>query len=232
MATNPVLLILGAGPRIGASVAEKFALNGYKVAIASRSGTDSKNEQGILSLKVDLGNPDSIPGIFEAVEAEFQAAPSVIVYNAPAFTYPPDKDSVLSIPAESFVADLNVNTVSPYIAAQQAVAGWGTLPKESKKTFIYTGNILNVSVFPVAMTLDLGVGKSASVYWVKAADILYKARGFRFFYADERTEDGKIIGKDVDGTAHAEFYAQLAKQEQDIPSQATFIKNKGYVAFN
>jgi hypothetical protein len=54
----------------------------------------------------------------------------------------------------------------------------------------------------------------------------------RFFYADERTEDGKIVGKDVDGTAHAEFYAQLARQEGDIPSQATFVKNKGYVGFN
>ncbi|RSM03605.1 hypothetical protein CDV31_010402 [Fusarium ambrosium] len=232
MASNPVLLILGAGPRIGASVAEKFALNGYKVAIASRSGTDSKNEEGILSLKVDLGKPDSIPGIFEAAKTEFQAAPSVVVYNAPAFTYPPDKDSALSIPVESFVADLNVNTVSPYVAAQHAVAGWETLPKESKKTFIYTGNILNVSVFPVAMMLDLGVGKSASAYWIGAADILYKARGFRFFYADERTEDGKIIGKDVDGSAHAEFYAQLVKQEGDIPWQATFVKDKGYVAFN
>ncbi|WAO96643.1 Hypothetical protein NCS54_01432400 [Fusarium falciforme] len=232
MATRPVLLILGAGPRIGASVADRFALDGYKVAIASRSGTDSKNEKGFLSLKADLGKPDSIPAIFDAVKAEFHAAPSVIVYNAPAYTYPPDKDSVFSIPVESFVADLNVNTVSPYVAAQQAVAGWETLPQESKKSFIYTGNILNTSVFPVAMMLDLGVGKSASSYWIGAADILYKTRGFRFFYADERTEDGKIIGKDVDGTAHAEFYAQLARQEGDIPSQATFVKNKGYVAFN
>ncbi|RSL69274.1 hypothetical protein CEP53_002304 [Fusarium sp. AF-6] len=214
MATNPVILILGAGPRIGASVADQFALDGYKVAIASRSGTDTKNEKGFFSLKADLGKAGSIPTIFDAVKTEFHAAPSVVVYNAPAFTYPPDKDSALSIPVESFVADLNVNTVSPYVAAQQAIAGWETLPKESKKSFIYTGNILNVSIFPVAMMLDLGT------------------RGFRFFYGDERTEDGKIIGKDVDGSAHAEFYAQLAKQEGDIPWQATFVKGKGYVAFN
>ncbi|KAL2672677.1 hypothetical protein Neosp_013391 [[Neocosmospora] mangrovei] len=232
MAIDPVLLILGAGPRIGASVADRFALDGYKVAIASRSGTDTKNEKGFLSLKADLGKPDSIPAIFDAVKAEFHAAPSVVVYNAPAFSYPPDKDSALSVPVETFVADLNVNTVSPYVAAQQAVAGWEILPAENKKTFIYTGNILNVSVLPIAMMLTLGVGKSASSYWVEAADILYKARGFRFFYADERTEDGKIIGKDVDGTAHAEFYAQLAKQDEDIPCQATFVKDKGYVAFN
>ncbi|EEU41501.1 uncharacterized protein NECHADRAFT_87650 [Fusarium vanettenii 77-13-4] len=232
MATSPILLILGAGPRVGGSVADRFALDGYKVAIASRSGTDFNNEEGFLSLKADLGKPDSILAIFDAVKAEFHAAPSVVVYNAPAFTYPPDKDSALSVPVETFVADLNVNTMSPYAAAQQAVAGWETLPKENKKTFIYTGNILNVSVFPVAMMLTLGVGKSASSYWIEAADILYKSRGFRFFYADERTEDGKIIGRDVDSMAHAEFYAQLARQEEDIPCQATFVKNKGYIGFN
>lgn len=180
MATNRVLLILGAGPNVGASVADRFASDGYSVAIASRRGTDSKNEKGFLSLKVDLGKPDSVPAIFDAVKAEFHAAPSVVVYNAPAYTYPPDKDSFFSIPVETFVADLNVNTVSPYVAAQQAVAGWETLPKESKKTFIYTGNILNTSVFPVAMMMTVGAGKSASSYWIEAADILYKTRGFRY----------------------------------------------------
>jgi len=36
MSTKGVVLILGAGPRIGASVAESFANDGYKVALVSR----------------------------------------------------------------------------------------------------------------------------------------------------------------------------------------------------
>ena len=38
MAANKVVLILGAGPRVGTAVAKKFASEGYKVAVASRSG--------------------------------------------------------------------------------------------------------------------------------------------------------------------------------------------------
>lgn len=174
-----VVLILGAGPRVGASVAQKFASNGYKVAIASRSGTGSKTTEGFLSLKADFTKPDSVPALFDAVKTEFKTAPSVVVYNAAALTNPPDKDSIFSIPSESVVSDLNVNTVSPYVAAQQAVIGWATLPKEAKKTFIYTGNILNVSVVPVPLMLDLGMGKSASAFWVGVADTVYSSQGFR-----------------------------------------------------
>jgi hypothetical protein len=85
----------------------------------------------------------------------------------------------LSVLAEIVASDLNVNTISPYIAAQQAVIGWETLPKETKKTFIYTGNILNVSIVPITLFLDLGIGKSASAFWIGLADTTYSARGFR-----------------------------------------------------
>lgn len=179
MAANPVVLILGAGPRIGASVAEKFAGNGYQVAVASRSGDGTKNDKGYLSLKADFTKPESIPALFDAVKAEFQAAPSVVIYNAAAVTNPSDKDSILSIPGERVASDLNVNTVSPYIAAQQAVSGWETLPKETKKTFIYTGNIMNVSIVPIPLMLDLGMGKSASAFWIGVANTAYSARGYR-----------------------------------------------------
>jgi NAD(P)-dependent dehydrogenase (short-subunit alcohol dehydrogenase family) len=179
MAANPVILILGAGPRIGASVAEKFSSTGYQVAIASRSGTGAKAANGFLSLKADFTNPDSIPALFDTVKTEFHTAPSVVVYNAAALTNPPDKDSVLSISAESVAADFNVNTVSAYVAGQEAVKGWETLDKETKKTFIYTGNITNVSIVPMPLMLNLGMGKSASAFWIGVADATYSARGFR-----------------------------------------------------
>jgi NAD(P)-dependent dehydrogenase (short-subunit alcohol dehydrogenase family) len=179
MAANLVVLILGAGPRVGASVAEKFASNGYKVAVASRSGSGTKTAKGLLSLEADFTNPNSIPALFDAVKTEFHTSPSVIIYNAAALTNPPEKDSVLSVSAESVALDLNVNTISPYVAAQQAVRGWETLPKETKKTFIYTGNGLNTTIVPVPLFLDLGMGKSASAFWIGLADTTYSARGFR-----------------------------------------------------
>jgi NAD(P)-dependent dehydrogenase (short-subunit alcohol dehydrogenase family) len=179
MAANPTVLILGSGPRVGASVAATFASGGYKVALASRSGTGTKTSEGFLSLQTDLAKPESIPALFEAVKKEFDVFPNVVVYNAATFTPPPEKDSVLSIPGESILSDLTVNTVSPYVAAQQAIKGWQTLPKAVKKTFIYTGNKSNTVIIPVPMTLSLGIGKSASSYWIGLADMKYLAQGYR-----------------------------------------------------
>lgn len=181
MAAKPVALILGAGPRIGTSVANKLAAQGYKVALVSRSGkgVNGTPNTGFLSLQADFTKPDSVPALFVAVESEFHAPPSVVVYNAGARTVPPVEDKLFSNPAESVISDFNVNTLSPYIAAQQAVKGWETLPKEVKKTFIYTGNAANTRIAPIAATLNLGMGKSASSYWIGLADTLYKAQGFR-----------------------------------------------------
>jgi hypothetical protein len=41
-----------------------------------------------------------------------------------------------------------------------------------------------------------------------------------------------LKGPALDGAAHGEFYLQLAEQEQNVPWQATFVKDKGYVQFN
>ncbi|KAI0555821.1 hypothetical protein F4679DRAFT_519987 [Xylaria curta] len=232
MAAKPIALILGAGPRVGSSVAQKFASNGYKVAIASRNGTGSKTPEGYLSLKADFTKPDSVPALFDAVKAEFNAAPDTVIYNAAALTPPADKDSALSIPVESVVSDLNVNTVSPYVAAQQAVAGWATLPADIKKTFIYTGNFLNMVVKPVPVYINLGMGKAASAFWLGVADGTYTSRGYRFFFADERTATGDSKGQAIDGPAHADFFAQLANHEGNVPWLATFVKDKGYVKFH
>ena len=161
--SNPVVLILGTGPRIGTSVATKFIDSGYKVAVVSRKGTTTV--QGAFALIADFAKPESIPALFDAVKAEFHAAPSIVIYNAAALTPPPDAESVLSIPAEKVDADLKVNVVSAYVAAQEAVKAWETLPKETKKTFIYTGNATNVSIVPIPMMMNLGVGKAASAYW-------------------------------------------------------------------
>lgn len=54
----------------------------------------------------------------------------------------------------------------------------------------------------------------------------------RFFYADERHEDGKIKGMQLDGEAHGDFFAELATHEGKVPWDATFVKGKGYVPLN
>jgi NAD(P)-dependent dehydrogenase (short-subunit alcohol dehydrogenase family) len=52
MAANPVVLILGARLRIGASVADKFASKSYLVVVAFRRGIGTTAANGLLSLRV------------------------------------------------------------------------------------------------------------------------------------------------------------------------------------
>ena len=178
MSSQPVALILGSGPRVGAAVAKKFDSTGYHVAIASRKGTGGKTAENYLSIRADFSDPSSLPVVFDAVKAEFHSAPSVVVYNAAAFT-PPTGDDLFSIPVESLSSNLNTNTVSVYAAAQEAVKGWGTLAKDAKKVFIYTGNKQNTGVGPIILTTTLGMGKSASSYLIGAADTHYSKHGYR-----------------------------------------------------
>ena len=53
----------------------------------------------------------------------------------------------------------------------------------------------------------------------------------RFIYTDERHADGTLKGMAIDGPAHGDFYAQLAKSTEGVPWHATFVKDKGYVSF-
>jgi hypothetical protein len=53
----------------------------------------------------------------------------------------------------------------------------------------------------------------------------------RFYYADERNEDGFAVFMDLSGEAAADFYVKLAEGMEQGPWQATHVKGKGYVKF-
>ena len=90
------------------------------------------------------------------------------------FTSPEDP---LALGLADFTNSLNVNTVSAFAAAQQAVGGFAQLPESAAKTFIYTGNILNTTTIP--RLLDLGVGKAATSHIIQSAAAAYKDRGYK-----------------------------------------------------
>lgn len=84
----------------------------------------------------------------------------------------------LSLQLADFNKDFNINTVSAYVAAQQAAIGFAQLPESAAKTFIYTGNILNTTIIPPL--LDLGVGKAATAHIIQSAAAAYKDRGYKY----------------------------------------------------
>ncbi|KAI4262640.1 MAG: hypothetical protein L6R42_002182 [Xanthoria sp. 1 TBL-2021] len=226
MSSSPVILILGAGPNVGQHVAQAFAAKGYKVALASRTAKEESTEDGI-NISSDLSDPESVVNLFSKVK-ESLGLPSVVVYNAGAATSNDAKDP-LSLPLADFIRDLNINTTSAFVAAQQAVSAFKQLPDSASKTFIYTGNILNTTI--MAPLMDLGVGKSATAHIIQSAAAAYAERGFKFYYADERKADGSAAYFSIDGEAHGKHYLQLAEGKEQGPWQQTFVKGMGYKKF-
>jgi hypothetical protein len=80
---------------------------------------------------------------------------------------------------EDFNKDLNINTTSAYVAAQQAALGFEQLPETASRTFIYTGNVLNTDL-TIAPYLSLGVGKSATAHIINSAATVYADQGFKY----------------------------------------------------
>lgn len=135
-----------------------------------------------------------------------------------------------------------------YAAAQAAVAGFDTLSSDENKTFIYTGNYLNLH--PLPLFTNLGVGKAASAHLIAVLSQSYPQKGYKyvnpqfhfgeqctdkafsFYYADERKEDGSSVGGGISGENGAEFYFDLASKKTQGPWDATFVGKKGYVDFH
>ncbi|KAI8315990.1 Glucose 1-dehydrogenase [Colletotrichum sp. SAR11_59] len=223
---SPVVLILGAGPKVGIPAAKAFASKGYKVAIAARSldEADSTDEQ--LNIKSDFTNPEHVVRAFAKVKKEL-GIPSVVIYNAGAATFSPPGDP-FAISLDSFQRDMTVNSTSVFVAAQQAVLGFADLPVDAPRTFFFTGNILNVTALP--QFLESGAGKSASAHMMMAAAVEYKEKGFKFYYVDERKADGSAAFK-IDGEVHSKLFLELVEAKTQGPWLQTFVKGIGYKDF-
>ena len=53
----------------------------------------------------------------------------------------------------------------------------------------------------------------------------------RFYFADERQDDGRSAGRAISGAAHAEFYYELATANDSKPWLQTFVAGKGFKSF-
>ncbi|KAK9350224.1 hypothetical protein V1523DRAFT_429265 [Lipomyces doorenjongii] len=172
-----------------------FASRGYKVALAARSLDEAADNQ--LNITSDFANSDDVVNAFKRVNKVFVSAS----------TLTPPQDP-FALPLAAFNRDVTMNITSAFVAAQQAAFGFAQLPASASRTFIYTGNILNVNILP--SFLDQGVGK--------------------FYYGDERKADGAAIYR-VDGEAHAKLFWELAEAKTQGPWLQTFVKGVGYKDF-
>ncbi|KAH8700250.1 putative short-chain dehydrogenases/reductase [Talaromyces proteolyticus] len=225
----PTLLIIGAGSRVGQATAEAFANVGYKVAVASRTARlDPKFKHFVF----DATKPETVPGLFKEVR-KIVGIPSVVIYNAYAahITKPEDP---FETPIDQFHSSMNVNTTSPWVAAGESVKGFEDLGTEGLGaeggTFIYTGNILNITVSPGFSTF--GMGKIATSHLIQhLALVSYLDKPYKFYWGDQRLSDGQPLATGLSGPAHAELYLELAKDPKQRAWMQTFVKGQGYVVF-
>ncbi|MCJ1310448.1 hypothetical protein MMC25_004112 [Agyrium rufum] len=250
----PILLILGYGSHVGVALARSFANKGYRIATTARSAAKpSEESKDYLHVQADLSDITSVPSVFEEIKKKLGAPPSVVVYNGdisllfpPSPTIPadqvsfhssaavgsrsPDPSNIWALSPADLTKDLNVNVVSVFAAIAESIKGFATLPSSSSKTFIYTGNRLNIA--PLPPLLSNGMGKAAAAHLVHYASMTTGETGNQFYYADERKADGGPAYGAWDADAHAEFYTELAERETAGPWLATFVKGKGYVQFH
>ena len=150
------LLIVGAGPGLGASVARRFAREGYRLTLVARSeatiaaladelrgaGTD------VTVVAADAGDPESLRAAVAPLFAR-PGAPGVVIYSA-ALMAP---DDLLSVTPEQLAAAYAVDVIGAVVTAQIAVpamraAGGGTL--------LFTGGGFADALPESLATLSLG----------------------------------------------------------------------------
>ncbi|RGP81287.1 short-chain dehydrogenase [Fusarium longipes] len=220
---HSVALIFGAGSNVGSSVAQAFLAKGYKVAVASRSQNPETSTSTELHIPTDCSDTSSVLNAFAKTKSVF-GFPNVVIYNTYSGQWN-NADNIFEVPLDHFQSSAVVNIVSVYAAAQEAVKGWAELPASSKPTFILTGNCGNVTPIPVIMTLS--VGKAGAANLIEMAAKCYKDKGYRFYYTDERHEDGSPMWKGATAEGHAQFYTELAEDGSREWYQ-TFVSGLGY----
>lgn len=132
---SKVALIIGAGPRLGRSVADSFKSAGYAVALAARSLTASSPNDKELHIQADITDSSAVSHIFSTT-ADNLGVPSVVIYNAAIFHSDGD-DPILGFTAEKLKESLSINTIPAILSMAEAIKGFRTLGEEASKTFMY-----------------------------------------------------------------------------------------------
>jgi NAD(P)-dependent dehydrogenase (short-subunit alcohol dehydrogenase family) len=151
------LLLIGAGPGVGAAVVRRFGREGFRGTLISRSGSADLVAElragglEIEAIAADIADPAGYRGALEGI-FDTPGAPGVVVYNAAL----PDPGQILDATVEQLRTAHDVDVIGAVIAARVAApvlrgAGGGTLLATSGG---FADN-------PVPALATLSIGKAA-----------------------------------------------------------------------
>lgn len=119
MSSEPVCVVVGAGPGNGAAFARRFAREGYRVALLARTRTFAselaRSLPGAKSFACDVTEASSIDGAFDAIAKEL-GPPEVVIYNAGSGIW----GTFDQVSAADFETALRVNALGLLLVAKRA----------------------------------------------------------------------------------------------------------------
>ena len=170
--TQPVdtqhLLLIGAGPGVGASVVRRFGREGYRATLISRRGSGDQLGDDLrgdgLEIEAIAADIEDLDGYRRTLERIFgaQGAPGVVVYNAAL----PDPGEILDTTVERLRATHDVDVIGAVVAAQVAAP---VLRAGGGGTLLVTGG--GFADYPVPALATLSIGKAG----LRAAQTLIAA---------------------------------------------------------
>jgi NAD(P)-dependent dehydrogenase (short-subunit alcohol dehydrogenase family) len=152
------LLLIGAGPGVGAAIARRFGREGFRATLISRGeGLDEvasglrREGMDISQVVADVGD---VEGYSAALRGLYDApgAPGVVVYNASLLA----PDGILTSTVEHLHAAYDVDVVGAVVAAQIAAP---VLRAAGTGTILFTGG--GFADYPVPALATLSMGKAA-----------------------------------------------------------------------
>jgi NAD(P)-dependent dehydrogenase (short-subunit alcohol dehydrogenase family) len=133
--SQPVCVVVGVGPGNGASIARRFAAEGYAIALLARSsetsGALAKELPGARAYACDVAVPAEVTMTFETLRAEMGEV-EVLVYNAGAGKF----GTIEEITAADAELAWRVNVQGALIASQQVIP---SMKEAGKGAIVFIG---------------------------------------------------------------------------------------------
>lgn len=203
-------LIIGAGPGMGLATAERFAREGYRVVLGSRSLANAQALAEQLKAKgynaeakkVDAGDPESVANVIKC-QQKANGSIDVLHYNAAVMR----QACIFDQPRSTFNADLAVN-IGGALASISAVAPEMVL--RGSGTILVTGG--GFAFNPPPDFISLGVGKAGVRSLVQGLFEDFKAKGVRIATV---TVAKLVAPSSSDAAAVADHFWALHTQPRD-----------------
>lgn len=148
-----ILLVVGAGEGLGASIGRRFAKEGFKVALASRNlekvSAICETVSGAQGFSCDATREDQVKLLFDQV-TESLGTPDVVVFNASGRV----RKSILDIESDEFIQAWMAACHGGFLVGREAAR---KMTKKGVGTILFTGATASVKSY--ANSAGFAVGK-------------------------------------------------------------------------